>query len=386
MYGIRYREEIKDPAVVKELDDFFAWIKGYLGTSLNEDGTLRLLSNRGQDINGDTSIVQQIEAEEGHWWKRGPWIFDTPTSHDAFIYTPTLPASTINDFAPRGIDTAIGIEFNLGGNISITGIKAPAGNYRRLLVIRNQSASSTITLKHANTSSAELNRFDNPGAVDIVVGSKQTAWLYYDADNRRWGQFITGNTSGGLVGAPSTSLPSGITASGDVTGPGSSTDGNVVVFNGATGKIIKDGGTVASFLGTAAVLIANLTLTDAQIKAGNTTPQTIIAAPGSNKIAVPFHFSLTKDSSAGVYSASPTIRVRYAGNTTDIIDAAVAWTLTGANKTHQTVVRTAGQSFTYSSFDPTNKAVQFSTSADVTGGNIANSAKLSIAYYIVNSI
>lgn len=190
-YALRYREELP-PAVVKELDEMVIHYNKLLATSLNPDGSLKLATPSGTGSSSNTtSISDQIEAIEGHWWKKGPWRFDTDSSHEAFIVTPIIPAGTYHNYAPQGIASCIGVEINLSGNITLTGVVAPNRAYRRLVVLRNQSSTYTVTLKHQNTGSAQLNRFALPGNTDIVMSQNQTVWLYYDADNHYWTSFIT---------------------------------------------------------------------------------------------------------------------------------------------------------------------------------------------------
>lgn len=343
MYALHYREELA-PAVVKELDDFIAWLHGYLSTSLNEDGTLKL----SDPTSGDTSttIIDQIEEEEGHWWKKGPWIFDRENEHVAVIYTASLPAGTINNFAPQGVDTCVGIEINTAGSISITGLKAPARNFRRLVFIRNQSATNTVTLKHQSTSSDALNRFALPGNVDIVMGAQQTTWLYYDADSRRWASFITGNTSGGLVGASTTTLPSGISVTQDA-------------------------------------FTAVLDISTAQLDALNGTPLTVVPAAGANKIIVPVDWSVTAVKSGAAWTANPALSLVYSGNTSAIVTA-INLTLTNANT--ETRFYHPGQAafnFLTSTFDPRNVAVVTRLASDTSPGvGSTCTLRIMLTYYI----
>jgi hypothetical protein len=70
---------------------------------------------------------------------------------------------------------------------------------------------------------------------------------------------------------------SGVVAANVVSGPTSVTDGAAVVFDGTTGKLIKQGS--ASPVQTKVV-----TITDAEMKALNTTPKQLLTAPGANQI------------------------------------------------------------------------------------------------------
>lgn len=267
-YALRYREELP-PAVIRELDDLVAYYNSFLKEAHNADGTLKLSTISGAGQNDDT-IMDQIETAEGHWWKKGPWIFDRIGENTALIRTPTIPSgSSLNDWAPQGIDTAVGVLINIGGSITITGMKAPLGGHRRALIFQNQSATSTdiITLKHESASSAPLNRFSLPGAVDLEVGPRQTVWLLYDSDNGVWEAFITANTSGGLFGS-----------------------------GGAGGGEFSH---------------ATVTLSAAQCRALNGTPVTLVAGV-AGKIIIPFAFA-KRVTTSSAFSAVLNASTRYIG-------------------------------------------------------------------------
>jgi len=342
MYALHYREELPT-AVTRELDDFIAWLHGYLGTSLNEDGTLKLATPSGAGANGNTeTFLDQVEEEEGHWWKRGPWIFDRENSHIAVISTASLPAQTINNFAPPGVETCVGMEVNLAGNITVTGLKAPDRNFRRLVFIRNQSSTNTITLKHQNSSSSALNRFALPNNVDIVMGALQTTWLYYDATNRRWACFITGNTSGGIVGAPTTTLQPGTTE---------------VVFT------------------------VRLKLTTAQLDTLAATPITIIPAPGTNKV-IQLISVICVTTRSGAWSASPNYQFRYNGIATNLTTGSPTSLLAGAGAGTQTAMSTVVNGGPSSS--ASNVAVEVNFSADTNPGAQTATAWIQAAYAILD--
>jgi hypothetical protein len=404
MYALRYREEIKDPGAIKELDDLVAYFNHFLGQSLDEKGNILPAALTPVDL---TAPVTGVTDDEQHHWKNGPWIFDTPSAHNAIIVTPQLQG-TINNMAPGGIDTAVGVEFNLSADLTITGIKAPVGAYRRILILRNNSGAHTITLKHANTGSQSVNRFQLPGSADIVMSTRQTVWLYYDADNHNWGCFITANTSGGLSGAggPSTGDvfgPAGATnghvalfdgatgklikdggapATGDVVGPGSAVDGDIVLFDGTGGKLVKDSGvTLASITAVTGVsaLSGTLSISDANIKALNSTPLTLVNAVAS-KIIMPIMLTMEKGPWTNAYSANPSVSLRWAGIAADLVSSfgssfggtgfagatgmnnSPSWTSTGVNK-----------------------ALQLRSTADITsvGDTTGNTAVFRFVYYII---
>ena len=275
-YALHYREELKDPAVVKELDDMVGYFNDYLSKSLANDGTIKplaLVPPQGVDVEG-----------EEHWWRNGPWTFDDPSAVDANkagIHPPGIPAGTYNDWAPDGIDDCIIIEIGIagGGGVTFTGMKAPAPVRKRLVLFVNGDSGGTVTLKHANTASQPQNRFSLPNSQDIDIAPKQNVLLYYSLQRSAWTAAITPTLHGGLFGAGSS------TGGGDVVGPGSATDSNVAVFDGTTGKLIKDGGqTIAQIIAAAgggAWTSATVSIGNTALKTLQSAPTTLVAAPGS---------------------------------------------------------------------------------------------------------
>lgn len=201
--------------------------------------------------------------------------------------------------------------------------------------------------------------------------------------------------------------------SGDVTGPSSVTDGDIALFNGATGKIIKDGsklGTdlvtgpasattarIATFNGTSGKIIQDsgflvsdvitsagslssieVTLTDAQIKTLNSSPVTIIPAPGANFFIHPIIYDLKKNTVAGAYNTAPTLDLRFSGV---VMNLATSLSSTLSTAGTQWI---AGNAVGWSSSATVeNLGVVLFSSADVTGGNGANSLRVTIVYKIV---
>lgn len=370
-YSLHYREELP-AAVVKELDDMVAHFNNVLSASMNNDGTL-LVSDPNS---GGPSAMDQVEAVEGHWWKKGPWRFDTDSTHEAFIFTPQIPAGTYNDFTPQGIDTCIGVEINLAGDITLTGVKAPDKAYRRLVVLRNQSSSHTVTLKHQSTSSAQLNRFALPGNTDIVLKQNQTVWLYYDADNHYWASFITPNFSGGLAGAGSGST------GGDVVGPAGAVDNHIAVFDGVTGKLIKDGGdTVAGIIAAAASwTVGTTTIAQGRLETLN-TPLILVPAPGSNQVIVVSSITVAVTQTAA-YAGGSTWHFQYGGSGAVEIVAAFSNDL-GLNRNKMYIRYPTDYGIFAANVSAVNNAtlVMFAD-ANPTGGGAAT-AVVTVAYRIV---
>lgn len=191
-YALRYRENIKDPAVLQELDDMVAHINHQLGSIMDTDGQL---------LSAAIAASQANASEEEHWWRKGPWTFDDPTLAEnqlqAIIEQDLASGTTFNNFAPEGIGNAIGIEIGISGgaDITITGIQRPVPRRRRMLLFVNQDSSRTITLKNASTSSLDGNRFACPDGKDMDLLPMSAVLLFYTLERNAW--TVVGGSGGG---------------------------------------------------------------------------------------------------------------------------------------------------------------------------------------------
>lgn len=214
------------------------------------------------------------------------------------------------------------------------------------------------------------------------MGTRQTAWLYYDADNHNWGSFITGNTSGGLSGA-------GGGASGDVTGPGSATSGNFASFNGTTGKIIQDSGFSSGSFATVggSVVRVTTTLTEAQFEASNTTPVTLVAAQGSNTVIVPIYWAPEVNLTTN-YPNNPVFSIAYAVDPTQGILATYTMGINAGAPSTKLIVGASNNpaflTFAYGTTDPRNSALVFRANGNPDASGAAT-AKIHLAYMVINT-
>lgn len=313
------------PNVKLAFEDLEAWVTTFLLREHSPDGT------HGWKPGVDPNKPNPFE-DEGHWWKKGPWIFDDPAADKKDVIAlrpPDLSAGTYHNYAPQGIDNAVIVEQSLTGAITITGIQARSAYHKRLLVFRNNDASLSITLKHDNTGSLVPNRFSLPDSKDVVLAAQQNVWLYYSQDKKAWTLSVTPHQSGGLQ----------------------------------------------TMVG---VLRANLSLTEAQLEALNTTPITIVAAAGASTVIFPLHFSVELTVTTGS-GTSPTFTLVYEGNTVALTGAAnPAWGTTTTKLSTQLAV---AQNLVYSTFDPRNVAVQVRLSANPDAAFVG-SAIVSVAYYL----
>jgi len=128
------------------------------------------------------------------------------------------------------------------------------------------------------------------------------------------------------------------------------------------------------------ILLAELSLTAVQIRALNSSPQTLVAAPGGNKIVVPVRVQYWVTRTATAYSADPTFSIRWAGAVTELFTPVGFFLATAsAGDTFRNLVALEINTG-YAGVDPRNAAVQIRTAADVTTGT--GTMKVSMLYYI----
>lgn len=331
MFPLQFKEELPEP-VAREFDQLLAKIKSFLLEEHNEDGTHR--DEVEATTSSGTTITYSPAEADGHRWRRGPWTFDEAGNnvHTIGLRPPDMPGGTVNDYNPPGLDKAVILELTPTTSLTLTGI-ARTERIKRLLIVGNKGTSGiTITLKHSNSGSALANRFGLPDDTDIVMASGQYCWLYYDAGSEIWRAFITPHQSGGLASP---------------------------------------------------IKMVQTNITDAQIRALGGTPITIIPAPGAGLVAVPMSITIEKDASAGVYVGNPSLVVRYSGIGTNLTNAAYALTFTSttdANATHTA-------SYDLLNATPSNTAVVLThTAAEMTGGNSANTLRVTAMYYTTSAI
>ena len=133
--------------------------------------------------------------------------------------------------------------------------------------------------------------------------------------------------------------------------------------------------------GNSDLLVASVTLTDAQIKALGTTPIQLVAAPGADKAIVVLNFFAEFDVTGGQYDVGPTFRLRLSGLT---VNAASAWTpSTSSNAVYYHQSSAAAAS--YQTNDPRNRALMVTSSTDLSLGNAANYLTITVAYFLATT-
>lgn len=186
------------------------------------------------------------------------------------------------------------------------------------------------------------------------------------------GDLIQFSGTSGLLGKDA-----GVVAKNVVTGPASvSADGNVAVFSGTSGKVLKDSSQTISQIG--AVTWVKVTLTNSQILSAHSVPVVLVAAPASGKAVVPFVWYMKEDSSGGAYSSNPTFNVQYSGNATALLTG-ITPNLNSGDKRWASGGLSGWGPLT---FNPEATSVVVQSTADVTGGNSANSILIMLGYLV----
>ena len=327
-----------NPRMISYIDEMLGmlfWQIAQLENKLsNNEGLLEDNSGDGGSLNINLTA-----------WKKGPWTLDEVDLGDTFnasgvavINNNYSSGTTLNDFDPPGLETAVALE--LGGvgssGLTITGIKQHSP-IRRILGVINRDASTTITLTHESSSSSPNNRFDFPNDVDIVLAAGQALWLYYSIYRDRWIPFITPHQSGGFA---------------------------------------------TSGAGLQSVTRA---LTEAEIESLFTTPITLVAAAGADKTIYPVCGLVEVTVTAG-YSSSPTFELIHAGDAATSLVAfnGFSFAATGTKSTFGMGLDHVRNP--YATFDPRNKGLQIALTADPgTPGTGVATGTVTVFYFTVTT-
>jgi hypothetical protein len=169
--SLKFRDRfVGDLSVVgEEFDNLIAELNARIpmdpmtgGFGLGGNSNLRLHDltfKSGGQVNGDLILNGEFRQ------LRGPWFLDDArATADIAMLRPPDPTGTINNYSPPGLATAVGMDIEPSGALTLTGIQATHGRQKRLFILRNRDSSNSITLVDASASSSVGNRFDFTGA------------------------------------------------------------------------------------------------------------------------------------------------------------------------------------------------------------------------------
>lgn len=217
-YTQQLRAQITDPAVVLELDRI-------AGVTKALDASVQALGGGQTNTGGEQQVPQNAEAglstgnqvntlpvnasgqpDTAVRWLRGPWLLgaDGNVPTNATIRPPALTGN-VDNYAPIGIDTAIGLELTSTTNVTITGLRSAAVQRRVLFVLNgNPSGGNTITFPHANAGSIAANQFGiGASGETLILPPGRCVWFFYDAFASLWRLFA-------LPAVPSADLPASV--------------------------------------------------------------------------------------------------------------------------------------------------------------------------------
>lgn len=267
-------------------------------------------------------------------WLNGPWLADPDgnSTHVAILRPPKWAANQ-HDYAPQGIDTALGMEVETDAARNLTGVKIAARSKRFLLIVN--VGNFAITIKHNDATSAAVNRFGLPAGNDLVLGSAEMAWMFYSVGSEVW----------------------------RLAGTSSSTFGGTPAGQG-TLKFIK------------------FSLTDAQVKSLGTTPVSAIPAPGAGKVIFVQQWMSYSVIRNAYTSATRTVSLRFVGSSTSVTNTMNNATSLTLEDQWRTAFGTQASYPGNPGFDVTNKAVEIVASGDATGGGVGNTFDFYVSYTV----
>jgi len=179
-FGLQFRE-LLPYGVEQELDQLVAALNGFVDQ--NHDGD----SGDHTDILADSLAARSgpLDVSSNVRFLKGRFLFDElgNQSHVAGL-RPLQWTADVHNYNPPGIDTAFLVECDTDADRSITGLER--GDRQKQLLIFGNRGNYNITLEHNHASSLYSNRFGLPGNTDIVLGSAEYIWLYYDVGSEIW--------------------------------------------------------------------------------------------------------------------------------------------------------------------------------------------------------
>lgn len=271
-------------------------------------------------------------------WLKGPWLAD-PDGNSAHvaILRPPVWAANQHDYAPQGIDTALGMEVETDAARDLTGVKIAARSKRFLLIVN--VGNFAITIKHNDATSAAVNRFGLPAGKDLVLGAAEMAWMFYSVGSEVW----------------------------RLAGTSSST------YAGATGSPIF-------------YAVRDLVLSELQNL--HSSPITIVPASVGN-IIVPLQWTFHDKRGTVGFTGTPTLSLGYPTITLSPILTIplIAGATTSPGQRYSVAnIPAAAQNFDAAVNNPSGRSLDLSSNTDVTGGGSGGAWRVSVAYYYVAGV
>ncbi len=180
-FGLQFRE-LLPYGVEQELDQLVAALNGFVDQ--NHDGD----SGDHTDIIADSLSAGAsgiVELDGRFRFVKGRLLLDGlgNDSHVAGL-RPLQWTADVHNYNPPGAATAFLIECDTDADRSITGLER--GTRQKQFVVFGNRGNYNITLEHNHASSTYYNRFGMPNSVDLVLGSNEYVWLYYDVGSEIW--------------------------------------------------------------------------------------------------------------------------------------------------------------------------------------------------------
>lgn len=143
---------------------------------VNSDGTSNFISGGSGLSDGDYGDV--VVSGSGT-------AMAVESASGQFAFTGTATSSTATGNITALSITNTRYRWNGASGGTLCGIAG--GVNGRLIIVANISTSQTLTLAHQSaTDGTAANRLICPGGVDLVLGTSEAVWLYYDGTTSRW--------------------------------------------------------------------------------------------------------------------------------------------------------------------------------------------------------